>query len=211
MATPSFRSFLSSATVRAALAPMVIVAGFATLPVLAAAPAAAVFTIDPVHSAATFEIDHLVVSTVSGKLTGITGSIRLDPASPAKSSVEVSIDASTINTDFAARDKHLKSPDFFDVAKFPTITFKSSAVTEAAKGQYNVTGTLTMHGVSNTIVIPISQKGPAPGMQPGTLVAGFKGSVKLKRSDYGIKTMIGPIGDETTIALTIEADAPETK
>jgi polyisoprenoid-binding protein YceI len=181
---------------------------------LAAQSAVTPYTIDPVHSAAKFEIEHLLVSTVSGQFDKVEGTVNLDPNAPAKSSVDVVIDAASINTigiGHDARDKHLKSPDFFDVAKFPTITFKSSAVTEAAKGQYNVTGTLTMHGVSNTIVIPISQKGPAPGMQPGTLVAGFKGSVKLKRSDYGIKTMIGPIGDETTIALTIEADAPETK
>jgi len=176
----------------------------------AAVPASAVYTIDPVHSAAKFDIDHLYVSTVSGQFNGdqgVKGTITLVSTDPAKSSVDVVIDAGTINTGFAARDNDLKSKRFFDVAQFPTITFKSSAVKPAGQGQLEVSGTLTMHGVARPVVIPVTQRGPAPGGKPGTLVVGFKGSLKLKRSDYGITTMMGPVGDDVAITLTIEAGA----
>jgi len=169
------------------------------------------WNIDSAHSEIGFKIKHLMISTVKGKFTSFKGSIEAPEEDLTKAKISFTAQVTSINTGNETRDKDLRSARFFDVATYPNITFKSSAVTEVAKGQYNVTGTLTMHGVSNTIVIPITQKGPGPGQQPGTLVAGFKGAVKLKRSDYGIKTMIGPIGDETTIALTVEADAPETK
>ena len=123
-----------------------------------------------------------------------------------KSSVEVVIDATSINTDNEARDKHLRGADFFDVEKFPTVTFKSTAVKEAEKGKLLVTGDLTMHGVTKSITIPITNAGTRPGMKPGSVVAGFiDGAVKLNRNDFGIKTYPGVLGDDVEISLDIEA------
>ena len=171
------------------------------------APAVTVFTIDPVHSGVKFEIDHLLVSTVSGRFTQFKGTITLSKANNVQSGVDVVIDAASINTDETKRDNHLKSPDFFDVAKYPTITFKSSSVADAGNGQWNVTGTFTMHGVSKTLVIPVSQRGPVAGMAPGSQVVGYKGALSLKRSEFGMDKMIGLVGDKVDITLNVEANA----
>jgi polyisoprenoid-binding protein YceI len=185
-----------------------------SLPVLAAqAPAPALapgvqdYTIDPVHSRAQFDITHLLISTVSGKFTKFQGTIHLDPASMAKSSVEVTIDASSIDTGSAMRDKDLVSQNFFDTAKYPSITFKSTEVKDLGAGALSVAGTLTMHGETKPVVIAVSGWGTGPGMKPNTTVAGFrKGSLTLKRSDYGITRLMGPVGDEVEITLSVEAN-----
>jgi polyisoprenoid-binding protein YceI len=184
---------------------------FRALPVLVglalAAPAFAqdVYTIDAVHSQIGFRIRHLVAKT-SGRFVKFTGAVKVDPKDIAKSSVEVSIDAASINTDNEARDKHLRSADFFDVEKFPTITFKSTAVKEVEKGKLQITGDLTMHGVTKSITFPITNAGTRPGMKPGSVAAGFiDGAVKLNRNDFGIKTYPGVLGDDVEITLDIEA------
>src|SRR6476659_5002094 len=108
--------------------------------------------IDPPHSTAAFSIKHLMVSNVRGSFGKVTGTVNLDDKNPTKSTVEAMIDATTISTGVTARDEHLKSPDFFDVKQFPTITFKSTKVT-GSKGKYKVTGDLTMHGVTKPVVL----------------------------------------------------------
>jgi len=164
-----------------------------------------VYTIDAVHSQVGFRIRHLVAKT-SGRFTKFTGAVTVDTKEMSKSSVAVTIDAASINTDNEARDKHLRSSDFFDVEKFPTITFKSTEVKEVEKGRLQVTGLLTMHGVSKSITFPITNAGTRPGMKPGTVVAGFiDGAVKLNRNDFGIKTYPGVLGDDVEITLDIEA------
>ena len=174
---------------------------------LAALPALAqdAYKIDPVHSEASFKIRHLLAKS-SGRFTKFDGTIKVDAANISKSSVEVSIEAASINTDNADRDKHLKSPDFFDVEKFPTITFTSTSVKEVAKGKLEVTGDFTLHGVTKRITFPITNAGSQPGMKPGTVVAGFvDGAVTINRNDYGIKAYSGALGDEVVISLNIEA------
>lgn len=166
--------------------------------------AADTYKIDAVHSEAGFRIRHLVSKT-SGRFSKFEGTIVVDTKDISKSTVDVTLDASSITTDNEARDKHLRSADFFDVEKFPTLTFKSTSVKEVAKGKLKVTGTLTLHGVSKTIVIPVSNNGTSAGMKPGSVVAGFEGAVKINRSDYGIKTYLGPVGDEVEISLNVEA------
>ena len=169
------------------------------------------FQIDAAHTEAGFHVRHLVTK-VSGRFTQLSGTIIVDPAKKfANSSVEVSIDVPSINTGNESRDKHLRTGDFFDAEKFPTITFKSSAVKEVKKGKLMVTGTLTMHGVTKTVVLPITNLGTSPGMKPGSLVAGFEGKLTLKRSDYGIKTYIPMVGDEVEITLNVEAAKVEPK
>lgn len=182
---------------------------FPALALLLVLPAAAqgvdTYQIDPVHSNIGFKVRHLV-SKVTGRFAGVQGKVMVDTQDISKSSVNVTIDAASISTGVDARDKHLKSPDFFEVAKYPTITFTSTSVKEVSKGELQVTGTFTMHGVSNTITIPVSNLGTTAGMKPGTVVGGFEGALKLKRSDYGMKSMIGPLGDDVDISLNIEAD-----
>jgi polyisoprenoid-binding protein YceI len=174
---------------------------FAALPAMAQDT----YKIDPVHSEVSFKIRHLLAKT-SGRFTKFSGSVKVDTTDISKSSVEVSIEAASINTDNEGRDKHLKGADFFDVEKFPTITFKSTSVKEVAKGKLEVTGSFTMHGVTKTITIPITNAGTMAGMQPGSVVAGFTdGAVTINRNDYGIKTYPGALGDDVVISLNIEA------
>jgi polyisoprenoid-binding protein YceI len=178
---------------------------------LAALPALAqdTYKIDPVHSEVSFKIRHLLAKT-SGRFTKFTGTIKVDTADISKSSVEVSIEAASINTDNEARDKHLKGAEFFDVEKFATITFKSTSVREVVKGKLEVTGDFTLHGVTKRITFPITNAGTMPGMQPGSVVAGFTdGAVTINRNDFGIKIYPGALGDEVAISLNIEAGKVE--
>jgi len=178
---------------------------------LAALPALAqdTYKIDPVHSEISFKIRHLLAKT-SGRFAKFGGTIKVDTADISKSSVEVSIDVASINTDNAKRDEHLMSADFFDVAKYPTITFKSTAVKEVAKGKLEVTGDFTLHGVTKKITFPITNAGTGPGMKPGAVVAGFiDGALVINRNDFGIKTYPGALGDDVAISLNIEAGKVE--
>ncbi len=164
-----------------------------------------VYKIDAVHSQIGFKIRHLVAKS-SGRFTKFEGAITVDAKDMSKSKVEVTIEAASINTDNEARDKHLRSADFFDVEKFPAITFKSTSVKEVEKGKLQVTGDLTMHGVTKSITFPITSAGTRPGMKPGSVVAGFiDGAVKINRNDFGIKTYPGVLGDDVEISLDIEA------
>jgi polyisoprenoid-binding protein YceI len=166
--------------------------------------AADTFQIDPVHTEAGFQIRH-VLTKVRGRFPKLTGTILYDQVNPAKSSVDVTIDAASITTENETRDKDLRSARFFDVAKYPTLTFKSTEVKQVAKDQLEVTGSFTLHGVTKTITIPVKALGVAPGMAPNTTVAGFEGSLTIKRSEYGITTYIPVVGDEVEISLNVEA------
>jgi len=182
---------------------------------LAALPALAqdTYKIDPVHSEVSFKVRHLLAK-VSGRFTKFSGDIKIDTKNISKSSVEVSIDVASINTDVEARDNHLRSDAFFDVAKYPTITFKSTSVKEVAKGKLEVTGDFTVHGVTKRITFPITNAGTQAGPKPGTVVAGFiDGALTIDRQDYGVSYGKGMVGDEVAISLNIEAgkvDAPKS-
>jgi polyisoprenoid-binding protein YceI len=164
-----------------------------------------VYKIDAVHSQVGFRIRH-VVAKVSGRFAKFDGTIKVDAKDITKSSVEVSINAASINTDNEARDKHLKGADFFEVEKFPAITFKSTAVKEPAKGKLEVTGDLTIKGVTKQVTFPITNAGTHAGMKPGTVLAGFiDGTLKINRNDFNIKYGPGILGDDVEITLDIEA------
>jgi len=181
---------------------LIVLAG---LSIAATLNAQDVYKIDAVHSQIGFKIRHLVAKS-SGRFTKFEGAITVDAKDIAKSKVEVTIDAASINTDNEARDKHLRGADFFEVEKFPTITFKSTAVKEVEKGKLQVTGDLTMHGVTKSITFPITNAGTRAGMKPGSVVAGFiDGALKINRNDFGIKTYPGVLGDDVEISLDIEA------
>lgn len=163
-----------------------------------------VYKIDPVHSQVGFKVRHFVAK-VSGRFAKFQGTIQVDPKDIAKSSVEVTIDAASINTDNEGRDKHLRSADFFEVEKFPVITFKSSSVKEVAKGKLEVTGTLTIRGVAKQVTFPITNAGTRE-VRPGKVVAGFiDGTLRINRMDFGIKYGPAVVGEDVDIELNVEA------
>jgi polyisoprenoid-binding protein YceI len=175
-------------------------------PALALAEATS-WNIDPAHTQSTFAVKHLVISTVRGEFQKTTGSVKLDDQDPTKSQVEATIDAATIHTREDKRDEHLKSPDFFDVKKFPTITFKSTKI-EKDGDKYKVTGDLTMHGVTKPVVLDAALT-PEIKDPWGMTRRGIQASTKVNRQDFGLqwsKTVeAGPVvGDEVTIEINAE-------
>jgi len=181
------------------------------LPVLLASSvvAADVYVFDKAHSTLGFQVRHLF-SKVPGKFTDFSGQIQFDETNPERSSVEVIINAASINTSSDQRDEHLRSPDFFDVQKFPEITFKSKSVKKTGANAANVIGDFTMHGVTKEVLLNVELLGKGPGMQ-GTIVSGWDGTTTLKRSDFGLiwnKAIEGTqvVGDDVQIDLHIEAD-----
>ena len=149
-----------------------------------AAPVTEAWTVDKSHSSAEFKVRHLMAN-VTGRFNDFDAVIHLDRTNPANSSVEFTIQATSIDTASARRDEHLRSPDFFDVAKFPAITFKSVSIKERSKDLYDVTGDFTMHGVTKRITLPVQFLGFGRG--PGGMEkAGFEIGTTINRKDYGV-------------------------
>jgi len=167
------------------------------------------FGIDPVHSSVGFKVRHLV-SKVSGSFKEFSGTIVGDPKAPAGASISLVIKTASIDTQNADRDKHLGSPDFFDAAKFPEISFKSSKITPKGGDKFEVTGTFTMHGVSKEIVVPVTFGGLAKDPW-GNERAGFSVTMTLNRKDYGItwnKVLDAGgmmLGDDVEVSIELEA------
>jgi polyisoprenoid-binding protein YceI len=165
--------------------------------------AAAAYTIDPVHSSFVFRVKHLGVSHLYGRFNESSGSFTLDPDDPAKSSVTVTIKTASIDTANEARDKHLRSPDFFNAVEFPEMTFESTSIKKGDGNTYEVTGELTILGVTKTVTSRAEFVGKGKGMR-GEERAGFDGSFTIKRSDFGMNYMPEGIGDDITILWGIE-------
>jgi polyisoprenoid-binding protein YceI len=167
--------------------------------------------IDPAHSEADFSIKHMSISTVHGSFRGVSGVIKYDPADVAKSGVEATIEVSSVDTGVAPRDNHLKSPDFFDTAKFPTMTFKSTSVKKEGD-HYDVTGDLTLHGVTKSVVLKMDDPGKQEtGMDGKSVHRGFSATTTINRKDFGLtwngtlKSGDAVLGDEVKIELDVEA------
>jgi polyisoprenoid-binding protein YceI len=177
------------------------------LPVIASA---ATWTIDPDHSNVGFKVRHLMVSNVKGSFDKYTGTIDINDKDITKSKVEVSIDTSSINTNQQKRDEHLRSADFFDVAKFPTMTFVSKKVAKAGKDKLKVTGDLTLHGVTREVVLDVEPLSKESKDLYGNLRRGTTATTKINRKDFGLvwnkvlETGGVAVGDEVSITLEIE-------
>jgi polyisoprenoid-binding protein YceI len=167
------------------------------------------YTIDAAHSAAHFSIRHMMVSTVRGDFSKVTGKIVYDPNNLAASSVEASIDVSTVNTREPKRDAHLKSADFFDVEKFPTMNFQSTKWYKEG-GKLKIAGNLTIHGVTKPVVLDV--EGPSPEVKVNNAVrTGATATVTINRREFGlnynrlIETGGLVVGDEANLTIDIEA------
>ncbi len=180
---------------------------------LAAAPVAVLaqstWNIDPAHSHASFTVRHMVISNVRGDFQKFAGAVQLDEKDVSRSTVEATLQATSIDTGNADRDKHLRSPDFFDAEKFPTIAFKSTRVEKASDGKLHVTGNLTMKGVTKPIVLEV--EGPTAEIKDpwGNARRGLSASATINRKDWGLtwNKMLeaGPVvGDEVKIVIEAE-------
>lgn len=185
------------------------------LAILAAVPALAADTykIDGAHTQSTFAVKHLLISTVRGDFGKTEGVVVIDDADHSRSTVQATIDVASVNTREEKRDTHLKSPDFFDVAKFPSITFKSTKVEKAGEG-HKVTGDLTIKGVTRSVVLAVS--GPTAEVKDpyGNAKRGISATTKINRKDFGVS--YGPnavVSDEVSIIIDAELvkDVPPAK
>ncbi|MCU1254880.1 MAG: YceI [Candidatus Angelobacter sp.] len=168
------------------------------------------WNIDPVHSVAEFKVKHMMISNVKGQFAIVTGILSLDEGDVTRSRVEASLDAASVNTRDAQRDAHLKSADFFDVEKFPTLSFKSTRVSRTGDGELAVGGDLTIRGITRAVVFNV--EGPtAPGKDPwGNTRVGLSATTKVNRKDFGLtwnaalETGGILVGDEVTITLDVQ-------
>jgi len=172
-------------------------------------PAATTWKIDPVHSLAEFKVRHMMITHVKGHFTAVSGELVVDENDIAKSRIQASVDAASINTRDAQRDAHLKSADFFDVEKYPTLTFRSTRITRS-DGNLEAAGELTIHGVTREVVFDV--EGPTPPTKDpwGNLRIGLSATTKISRKDFGLtwnaslETGGLLVGDDITITLEVE-------
>ena len=169
------------------------------------------WNIDPAHTTAEFKVRHMMITNVRGHFSGITGVLTSDDQDVTKSKVEASIPAASINTREPDRDTHLKSADFLDVEKFPTLTFASTNITRKGEGELEVEGDLTIHGVARRVVFAVEGPTP-PGKDPwGNTRIGWTATTKINRKDFGLNWNAGLetggilVGDDVTLTLDVEA------
>ena len=177
---------------------------------VSATTASSTWNIDPAHSAAEFKVRHMMISNVKGKFSGLSGVLKLDESDHSRSTVEVSIPAASVSTVDEKLDAHLKNEDFFDVQKFPTITFQSTKIRSTGGRDYEVTGDLTIRGVTQTVTLNVADFSE-PSKDPwGNLRIGLSGSTKVNRKNFGL-VWNAPlefggvlVGDEVTITLDVQ-------
>jgi polyisoprenoid-binding protein YceI len=173
----------------------------------AASAAVETYTIDPVHSSVGFNVRHFL-TRVPGLFTKFSGTITVDRDNLENSSVTATIDVGSVSTNNEKRDNHLKSPDFFDAANFATITFTSKSWKKTGDNTFDVTGDLTIHGITKEVVLKVDLLGFGPGMM-GAQLSGWDASTTLNREDFGVKgpAMLGKaLGSDVGVSITVEAD-----
>lgn len=148
-------------------------------------PATTTWKIDPSHTHAEFAVRHLMISTVKGRFAEVQGTVRTDESNPAASSVDVTIGVGSIDTREPQRDAHLRSADFFDVERFPTLTFRSTGLEGTPGDSFRLAGDLTIHGVTRPVVLDVQSEGRVKDAWGG-LRAGFTATTKIRRSEFGL-------------------------
>jgi polyisoprenoid-binding protein YceI len=168
------------------------------------------WNLDPAHSVAEFKVKHMMISNVKGSFSGLSGVLELDESDASRSSIKAAIDVNTLSTLDPQRDVHLKSADFFDAEKFPTMTFHSTKVVSTSGSGFNVTGDLTLHGVTNVATFAVEDLS-APAKDPwGNVRVGLSATTKINRKDFGLSwnsTLEAGgllVGDEITITLDVQ-------
>jgi len=169
-----------------------------------------IYQIDTSHSAAQFKVRHMMIANVKGEFDKVSGTVNFDPANPAASSVEASIDVSTISTRDEQRDGHLKSADFLDVEKFPTINFKSKKVTATGGDSFNVIGDLTIHGVTKEVKLDVEELTGEAKDPWGNMRRGATAKARINRKDFGMTFNVALeaggflVGEDVDLTLDIE-------
>ena len=176
----------------------------------AATAAATAWAIDPAHSMAEFKIRHMMISYVKGEFSGLSGVLNLDESDYTQSTVEASIPAASVRTVDEKLDAHLKNADFFDVERFPTLAFKSTNIQSTGGRNYAVTGDLTIHGVTQSVILTVEDVSE-PSVDPqGNKRIGLSASTRIHRKDFGLTWNVALgfggvlVGDEVTITLDLE-------
>jgi polyisoprenoid-binding protein YceI len=169
------------------------------------------YTIDARHTQVQFTYNHFGFSNITGRFDAISGTFDFDAADPAASRIAVTIPVDSLSTGVAKLDEHMKSPDMFDAAQFPTAAFTSTKVTADGPGKLNVAGDLTIHGVTRPAVLAVTVNGVGEHPMSHAQMAGFDATTTIKRSDFGIDYMVPDVGDEVRIHITMEAKVPKAQ
>jgi polyisoprenoid-binding protein YceI len=169
------------------------------------------YTIDPGHTATVFSWSHFGFSTPSANFSDIQGTITVDNEKPANSSVNVTIPVSSINTNVKALDEHIQKAEFFDVEKYPNITFKSTKVQALGKNKYKITGNLTIKGVTKPVVLDAVLNKQAVHPMTKLQTIGFNATTSFNRSAFNVGAYVPNVGDKITVNITTEASVPAAK
>ena len=172
-------------------------------------PAVTTWKVDSAHTSVEFAVRHLMITTVKGRFAEVSGIVKSDDADPAKGEVDITINAASIDTREAQRDAHLRSADFFEVEKYPTISFRSKRIDDVKVDRFTLVGDLTMHGVTKEVALDVTSEGQAKDPWGGER-AGFTATGKVKRSEFGLtwnqllETGGLTVGDDIKISLDVE-------
>jgi polyisoprenoid-binding protein YceI len=184
------------------LVPAVAVVSCLWLP---ARPAVAAdsYKADPAHSSVVFRVKHMQTSYAWGRFNEISGSFAIDDAEPTQSRFEFEVKSASVDTANTRRDQHLKSPDFLSAVQYPTISFKSKSVSSVGKETFEVSGDLTLHGVTRPVTLKLTRTGTGQG-PTGQPIAGIETGFFVKRSEFGMNKMVGPVADEIWVNVSVE-------
>jgi polyisoprenoid-binding protein YceI len=176
---------------------------FVALEAFAGISRADTFKIDPVHSTVIFRISHLGTSEQYGRFNGPTGTLEVSNGE--LTGVNAQVPVANLDTGNKKREEDVKGPDFFSAKEFPNVTFKSATVKKISDNTYEVTGDITIHGVTKPITATVEKTGQGKGMT-GRDIIGFETTFTIKRSDFGVKGLMGPVGDDVRVTFATEAD-----
>ncbi|HRJ50662.1 MAG: YceI family protein [Phycisphaeraceae bacterium] len=172
-------------------------------PVSASPAASPTFKVDAVHSSVLYRIKHLNAAWSYGRFNDISGTFNIDDGG----AIDVTVKTASVDSANAKRDGHLQSPDFFSAKEFPEITFKSTSMTRTGDDTFEARGPLTLRGVTRDVTVSIEKTGEGPGQRGQGKVQGFEARFTIKRTDFGINYMVGPLGDEVTLIVSLEGNA----